>query len=102
MSTDTATTTISGHIVRRRQGIAGQYAIDAVIDYTHDNGETESHAVTFVSSFYRAPVVLVSGKWELRVVDWQQYGEKLDNAWIARFYGGEYVTDTTFLATVGE
>lgn len=70
----------------RREGVAGQFAYDAVVTYAHEDGTTERYEVAFVSSVYGAPVVLVTEHGQVPVLNWRQYGDTLTPEWIRRFY----------------
>ena len=71
--------------VMRHNGTAGQYAYLALIQYPGEKPET----VSFVSSVYGAPVVMVSPSgWET-FVDFdvvRRCGGVLDDAWVHRFF----------------
>ena len=84
-------TTVSVDTITRVSGIAGQYAYRVQVTYRYSDGSSETSVATFTSSAYGMPVVLTSAAWPrgLHVYHWQQYGMRLDRAWIRRFYGVE-------------
>jgi hypothetical protein len=79
--------TVSIDSIARQSGIAGQYAYRVQVTYHHSDGSSESSVATFVSSDYRAPVVLLCGGVQTFVEDCWRYGSKLDAQWIRAFYG---------------
>jgi hypothetical protein len=74
--------------IRRRNGIAGQYAYDVKVSYTHGDGTQETTAVTFTASGYGAPgpVVMVTDTMQVHVTNPGQYGDTLSPQWIRNFY----------------
>lgn len=82
--------------IRRRNGIAGQYAYDVTVTYHVDmpNGSIvdSPSRVSFVGSVYGAPVVVCiydekgAELWQVVVNDWTQFGPNLSPEWIRRFY----------------
>lgn len=79
------TTTVE--TVRRRDGIAGQFAYDAVVRYQFDDAPDEVQNVTFTSSVYGAPVVMSTrAASSCFVDDWTRYGAALNEDWVRAFF----------------
>lgn len=77
--------------IRRRDGIAGQYAYQTTVTYHTPSGD-QPCPVLFVSSSYGAPVVMVTSRpdgteFQDRVGDWRRFGDALDPSWVRRFFG---------------
>lgn len=78
------------HSVKRRAGVAGQFQLDAVVQYP---GEARS-TVGFVGSVYGGPIVMVTPAGQTwvssRVTD--RIGSELNAAWVRAFFAGSDVS----------
>jgi hypothetical protein len=70
------------YYVRKRAGIAGQFAVDARVGYQDE----APRDVTFVGSVYGGPVVMQSDGRETFVSDPGRFGE-FGTDWVRRFFG---------------
>jgi hypothetical protein len=70
------------YFVRKRDGIAGQFAVEARVGYP---GEAPRD-VTFIGSTYGGPVVMNTGMVETFVSDPGRFGT-FGVAWARRFFG---------------
>lgn len=77
--------------IARRNSIAGQYALDVTVTYDWEwpGAAPETQTVTFIGSWSGAPVVMLWHDEQILVTHWQQFGDRLDDAWVRRFYGLE-------------
>lgn len=80
-------TKIDLDISDRDYGVAGEYAYKVTATYHFNDGTSQKARIAFKSSIYGAPVVMVNGAGSTFVDDWKQYGDKLDPAWIRRYFG---------------
>lgn len=72
----------SVHSIKRRNGIAGQFQLDAVVSYGDEPAET----VSFVGSVYGGPVVmLLPSGMQTFVTDPSRHGE-FGPRWVRRFF----------------
>lgn len=75
--------------IKRHNGVAGEYAYSATVAYPYEDERT----VTFKSSVYGPPIVMVSeanpgGVFVSQgVLD--RIGSKLDADWVRRFWAGD-------------
>lgn len=86
----TARPTITLANIRRQNGVAGNFTYTVDATYTWDDGtEPQTVGACFASSEHGSPVHMYydgGPKMGVRVVDWRQHGEKLNPAWLRRFY----------------
>lgn len=75
--------------IRRHNGVAGQYSYTATVTYPGEGAST----VTFVSSVYGAPIVMVTPSGMQTFVATEvldRAGRTLDPAWVRRFFDGTF------------
>lgn len=73
--------------VKRAPGIAGQYSIDATVQYPGEDPST----VSFVGSVYGGPIVTVTPTGTQMFVAaavTDRLGSQLSESWVRRFFGG--------------
>jgi hypothetical protein len=72
--------------MRRRAGVAGQYAIYAEVE-----SDGEKSGVTFVGSTYGGPIVMVTdtNPRGVFVRNPDRFGAKLNEAWVRAFFQSE-------------
>ena len=69
------------HQIRRRAGVAGQFAVTATVEYPDEPRRT----VEFVGDVYGGPVLMRTGQVETFVTDPGRFGEKFGPDWVRRF-----------------
>jgi hypothetical protein len=72
--------------IKKINGIAGQYQINAKVQYEGEEPET----VGFVGSVYGGPIVMVMPSGMQTFVSGavtDRLGSKLDESWVRRFFG---------------
>ena len=70
--------------IKRKNGVAGNYAYTVRLAYPGENPVT---VVTLHSNIFNGSITLETGGQQVRVINTERYGPDLNPTWIRNFFG---------------